>query len=344
MNLVRHDIPQPNNFNMIRLLLAFCVFCVHFVELSDLNTNLRIISGPDCVRSFFVISGFLIYSSYCKSSSLKSYFIKRARRILPSYILVILFFAFGLFFVSTCSVSEYFGGDWLKYIVSNLSFANYIQPTLPGVFVDNNIEAVNGSLWTIKIELMCYIALPILVYLCKKLKINPLIFFGIIIVLSMVYSAICNILLDTTGNEKYAIYGRQILGQLAYFVFGMLLYRILPLVIKNKYKLLIIGVIVYCATQLVLSPILCFIKPIAIALTIIPLAFVGHWGKWLKATDISYDLYLIHFPVVQLFAHFHATEHMGIFPAFIVVTITVIVLSLLSWHFIGKRFLHRVGK
>ena len=203
MMMVKHDIPQPNNFNIIRLLLAVLVFLSHFFSLAGQHNGVMIIDAPDMVRGFFVISGFLIYSSYCRSNTLKSYFIKRARRILPSYIFVVLLCAFGLVFVSTLPASEYFGTDWLKYLFANLTFANFAHPTLPGVFADNYHTAVNGSLWSIKVEIMVYLALPLLVYMCKKLKANHNVFFIIVILLSIVYTFICDTMYSNTGEGKY---------------------------------------------------------------------------------------------------------------------------------------------
>lgn len=87
-----------------------------------------------------------------------------------------IFFSVALFFVSSLTLSEYFGKDWLRYLLSNLAFSNFMQPTLPGVFEGNHIDVVNGSLWTIKIELMCYIALPLLLFLCRKSRLNPFLF------------------------------------------------------------------------------------------------------------------------------------------------------------------------
>lgn len=334
------NIQQPNNFNMIRLLLAFYVFLWHFVELSGVDTNLLFIEGPDCVRGFFVISGFLIYSSYCKSSSLKSYFIKRARRIMPSYFFIIIFFAVALAFVSSLPVSEYFGAHWIRYLTSNLVFSNFVEPTLPGVFGQNNMDVVNGSLWTIKIELMCYVALPLLIFLCRKIKINPFLFFGAVIVLSIVYTFVCYRLSAGTGDLRYAVYARQIGGQMAYFVMGMMLYELFHLVTRHRYKLFAIGVAALVLAYLV--PVTgSVIKPFALGLIVIPGAFIGRWGFWLGPTDISYDLYLLHFPVVQLFVHFKVAEYTGVAVALALCAATVIVLSSLSWHFVGKRFLRR---
>lgn len=337
---VPKDIQQPNNFNMIRLFLAFYVFCVHFVAISGIDTNLTILRTADCVRGFFVISGFLIYASYCRSTSLKSYFVKRARRIFPSYFFIVIFFSIVLFFVSSVSFSEYFGQDWVRYLAYNLSFSNFAQPTLPGVFTENNIVAVNGSLWTIKIELMCYVALPILVYICKKIKINPIIFFVLLILLSVVYTVVCNTLFGRTGDERFVIYARQIGGQLAYFVMGMLMYELLHLIVRHRYKLIIVGGVALMIAYLIPE---CesFVKPMAIPMIVIPAAFIGRWGFWIGSTDISYDLYLLHFPVVQIFAHYNTVKHIGAVPAFIIVSVTVIVLSAMSWHFWGRRFLRR---
>lgn len=334
------DIQQPNNFNMLRLLLALYIFVVHFVELSEVDTRLLFIYGPDCVRGFFVISGFLIYASWCRSSSLKSYFIKRGRRILPSYFFIIVFFSIVLFAVSALPASDYFGEEWLRYLGSNLVFSNFVQPTLPGVFTENHLDVVNGSLWTIKIELMCYIALPLMMYVCRKIKINPFIFFGGVILLSVAYTFVCHRMLESTGDARYVIYARQIGGQLAYFVLGMMFYELQHLVVRHKYKLFAVG-FAAIAVAYAFPVTAFFVKPFAIAMIVIPAAFIGRWGYWLGSADISYDFYLLHFPVIQLFVHFKAVDSIGVTATLLLSLAAVIVLSSLSWHFIGKRFLRR---
>ncbi|MBD5247071.1 MAG: acyltransferase [Barnesiella sp.] len=334
------DIPQPNNFNIIRLFLAFYIVLVHFAALTDTETSLLIVRGHDCVCGFFVISGFLIYSSYCRSSSLKSYFEKRARRILPSYIFVVVLFAVALFLVSSVPVEEYFGRHWLKYLGSNLAFCNFVEPTLPGVFADNGMTAVNGSLWTIKIELTAYVMLPACVWLCRKIRMNPFIFFGVVILLSIAYRIGCNMMFQRTGDEHYLTLARQIGGLTAYFVVGMMMYELLDYVLRYKWQLFVIGLLAfigaYCAPVTATV-----VKPFALGCIIIPAAFIGRWGVWLGAADISYDMYLLHFPVIQLVVHFRLPDRIGTIPSLMVVIAVVILLSCLTWHFIGEPFLRR---
>lgn len=334
------NIQQPNNFNIIRLLLAIYIFLSHFLVLSGGSNDVLIIDGADRVRGFFVISGFLIYASFCRSKSLKSYFIKRGRRIFPSYFFVVIFFSIALFFISSLSPAEYFSSQWIRYLTSNLLFSNFIQPTLPGVFADNVSSAVNGSLWTIKIELMCYVALPVLIYLCRKVKINPFIFFGGVILLSIVYTFVCDMMYSNTGDDKYTIYARQIGGQLAYFVLGMMLYELMELVILHKRKLFVIGIIGIIVAYMIPDTAF-FVKPFAIAFIIIPATFMGRWGYWIKSIDISYEFYLVHFPVIQIFIHYKVIDRIGMLPTMLLALSASIVMSLLCWHMVGKRFLRR---
>jgi peptidoglycan/LPS O-acetylase OafA/YrhL len=81
-----------NNFDLLRLLFAGMVCLVHAYQLSgqaDLLWITRFCSSQIAVESFFVLSGFLIFMSYEKSSSLYSYFSKRIRRIYPAYFIVV---------------------------------------------------------------------------------------------------------------------------------------------------------------------------------------------------------------------------------------------------------------
>ncbi|MPT31630.1 MAG: acyltransferase, partial [Chryseobacterium sp.] len=164
-----------NNFDFLRFLFSFLVVIGHSIILSGKPEfwNDFFAAMPNySVYSFFVISGFLIYSSFDRLNDLKKYIRNRLKRILPAYIFVVIFFSVFLFVFSSTDITNYFSKDWLKYLGVNLVFANFLKPCIPFVFTANPECAVNGSLWTIKVEIMFYVFVPILYYFLtgKSLK------------------------------------------------------------------------------------------------------------------------------------------------------------------------------
>jgi peptidoglycan/LPS O-acetylase OafA/YrhL len=130
------DIGKDNNFNFLRLVFAFSVAIGHALP-ADYNYTLSILfNGHVAVCGFFIISGFLITKSYVDSKNIKEYFVKRCRRLLPAYWLVVLLCAFGLSAFSNLPPGEYFTSPLLfKHIAASLCFLNFVQPSLPGVFM-----------------------------------------------------------------------------------------------------------------------------------------------------------------------------------------------------------------
>jgi peptidoglycan/LPS O-acetylase OafA/YrhL len=129
------DIDRNNNFNFLRLFFAFSVALGH-AALAEYNYPFRVLfNGHVAVCGFFIISGFLITKSYSESKSLKEYFVKRCRRLLPAYFLVVLLCAAGMVLLSDLPAREYFTSPALyRYAGANLCFMNFMQPSLPGVF------------------------------------------------------------------------------------------------------------------------------------------------------------------------------------------------------------------
>ena len=67
-------INKNNNFDIIRLVLAGIVCLVHMSELTnfkELEIINNFLSTNFAIKSFFVISGFLIFMSYERSEDLK---------------------------------------------------------------------------------------------------------------------------------------------------------------------------------------------------------------------------------------------------------------------------------
>ena len=138
----------------MRLFLSITVFLGHYAILAqhkDLHLILEYFNPELIVDAFFVISGFLIFLSYDNRPINKLFFKKRVKRIMPIYMVSIIFFAFILVFFSEKPIKDYFNIQWFTYLYFNIIFLNFIQPEIVGVFQNNALHAVNGALWTLKL-------------------------------------------------------------------------------------------------------------------------------------------------------------------------------------------------
>jgi len=329
---------QKNNFDLLRLLFAGTVCLVHAYQLSGYQTLswlADVLSSEAAVKSFFVVSGFLIFMSFERSSSLSSYASKRIRRIYPAYATIILIAAFGLVFVSTKGVKEYFSMEWVKYVAFNLVFLNFLQPSLPGVFESNIFTAANGALWTLKIEAMFYIAVPIIVYLFKILPRIWVLAGGYL--LSIAYFTGFNILAAKTGNEAYAILGRQLPGQLSYFLGGAFFYYYLPFFEKYAYYFLGGASLLLAVHHFFPLPLL---EPIALSTVVIFFGLFFYAGEFGKYGDFSYGVYILHSPILQIFVQYGWFREKPWLYLITGLSITILA-AIALWHGVEKRFLLR---
>jgi peptidoglycan/LPS O-acetylase OafA/YrhL len=332
------EVPADNGFDLLRLLLALIVCVAHIAQLSAVAALAWIPSVQSsliAVESFFVISGFLIVMSYERSRSLRSYAMKRVRRLYPAYVVVIMLCALLLVFVSELPPHAYFSHAWLAYVGLNLSFLNFLHADLPGVFVGQNLNAVNGALWTIKIEVMFYIAVPFIVWACRRfgsLRVLAACYLG-----SVVYCGVLSWLAQHTGSDSYEVLARQFPGQLSYFVAGAALYYLLPVFKRFRWAALGTAVPVLLANAWLPLP---WIEPAAMAVVVI---FAGLFLPSLNAArfgDFSYGLYIVHFPIVQVLVHEGAFNSHPWAASAMALALSMTGAALM-WHGVEKRFLGR---
>ena len=334
------NIPKVNNFDHLRLFLALGVFFFHTSELTqiqDFQFFKTFISPAVSVHLFFVISGFLIFMSYENSSSLKSYLSKRLRRIAPAYIAIIMLLFLFLSILSTLPVQEYFtSSESWKYLFLNLFTLNFLQTSLPGVFSDNYIQAVDGSLWTIKVEVAFYLSVPIIAYFHRWIK--PTILLSAIFIFSALYHSIIGALAHEYQSNLFLMLQHQLPGQMLFFTAGALLYYQFTYFQKFRHLLFTIAVIIFIGQHYISSyPLYAF----SLSVIIIYLATsIPYLGAISKHGDLSYGIYIWHFPLIQLFitTGLFVTH---IWFSFILLFILVITLAWLSWHFIEKPFLSK---
>ena len=333
-------INKKNNFDLLRLLMALSVFFAHSALLTrspQLRPLASVMNVTVAVDVFFVISGFLIFMSYERSTSLKDYFVKRFRRIYPAYFTVVVICAiFGVFF-SKLSFREYFSSQWLDYLLANLSFLNFLQPYLPGAFIEQPYSAfVNGALWTIKVEVIFYFAVPLIAYFLSRY--NRLLVIGIVYGGAILYSVVLTHIGESSGSVFYLKLEKQLPAQLAFFISGAALYYYIDFARKHSFKLLFAGL-----TGIALHKYfgLYFIYPASLAIITVYFAvffiYIGNWGKF---GDFSYGTYIWHFPVLQAYISvgmFNKSPYWG----FILSMLTVLILAIISWYIIEKPFLKK---
>lgn len=155
---------RDNNLNLIRILAAGAVLVSHAWPITRGDGTVEPLSGlfghtlgSIAVYVFFGISGFLITASFQRSSSRTSFILARVLRLFPALAVNLLLVAFLLGpFVTTLSFGAYLsGGEPLVFVLRDLSLFPVVY-TLPGVFVGQPVEAVVGSIWTLRHEVMCY--------------------------------------------------------------------------------------------------------------------------------------------------------------------------------------------
>lgn len=157
---------RENNLDFIRFWAAVMViFCHAFpislgkghVDILGRISNDQIHFGNLAVCIFFFYGGFLICKSVHRLQAGKKYFKARILRIFPCLMAVtfILTFLVGPV-ITELGIGEYFRNvNTYKYLLNSVMV---LVHELPGVFQENIYDAtVNGPLWTLPIEFLCYI-------------------------------------------------------------------------------------------------------------------------------------------------------------------------------------------
>jgi peptidoglycan/LPS O-acetylase OafA/YrhL len=293
-------------------------------------------SSDIAVKSFFVVSGFLIFMSYENSGNARSYFSKRIRRIYPAYIFVVVTCAILGVFFSAYSWRDYYSLQVVKYIAANSVFLNYLQPVLPGVFESNTMPAVNGALWTLKIEVMFYLLVPVFVMAFRKFGRGRAM--AVLFLCSLAYSMVMGGLASRTGGGLYLELQRQLPGQLVFFLTGAAGYYYFQYFSRNAHWLALLAL-----TAFVLKTWLPWVvvQPVALGVLVIYFACivpcVGNFGKY---GDFSYGIYIVHFPILQLLISYGLFDKhpwlMLIAAGSLVVTV-----AFFLWHTVEKRFLRK---
>lgn len=160
------------SLDYLRLIAAVAVLYGHSYALMGYQEpSFHIFSDLDpsylAVNFFFFLSGYLMSGALLRSKSQMDFIINRLSRIMPGLVVCVILTQILGFTVTSYDAFHYFTAvEFFKYF-GNVFFI--FRSDLPGVFVDNPYPlVVNGSLWTLFYEMICYGVLTFFIPFGKK--------------------------------------------------------------------------------------------------------------------------------------------------------------------------------
>lgn len=328
-----------NNLDLIRLFAATQVVFVHAVshlKLHELDF-IKLLGFLPGVPIFFFISGFLIYRSYLKSTSIFGYFQKRFLRIYPALWLcfyVSLAILFGTNFLSFTILSE---SDFWIWCLGQLSFVQFYNPDFLRGF---GVGVINGSLWTIAVELQFYVVVPILFWIINKYKKSWLFLIPFFFLINVVRSML------PTNNLLFDLFSISFLPWFGMFLWGAYLStseNLLEKIVNIPWPILI-GFFLMMNFGLdwigleVAGNNINMISFLILSFLIIKVAYSKPdlSDKVLKGNDISYGVYIYHMLIVNVFVYYGFSAKSYLLIAVLLLTYAC---AILSWFLLEKPVL-----
>lgn len=289
---------KQNNINMLHFIGASLVIYGHTFAVIDVPLYHKILPGvtPHGLGLWilFAISGYLVTGSLERCETVGEYIKKRIIRIYPPLILCLLLsvIVLGGLFEDLFSLQYWKSG--LVYVWKNILLQDNIY--LNSVFADNIIPySINGSLWSLKIEIACFFLLIPFILLIKKCpRIGKLIF--------LIFTAL---LFVTYILKELAIispdYNTYVFTSLSFFlgsaVYVFELKRLCNLQSAVIVYLLSVGISGIAQVSWIYLPVAVYIA-LSFAFDTRPL-FSTAFKK-----DICYEMYLYSFPIQQILVQF----------------------------------------
>jgi len=327
---------RDNHFNFVRLLLASMVMIDHAglvvsgMAGSEPFRPFGVSLGYMAVDGFFILSGLLIARSLATKGVGAQYFLARLLRVYPALIFLAVI---AVFLIGPIIAQESYWRGWatISYGIEIIKFGDTSGGPI-GFYPDNPFpNEFNSPLWTLRYEMLCYVLAPFAFWL------------GIIshrfrFLICLVLLGGVSVIFD--AHEK-SIFGSHVLASCVRLGFafgiGIGLWHIRNLV-RGQFGWLVLGLGVFMIAGV-------FDVGQDVADTVFMATFVmwlglANWPALSKLplkSDISYGVYIYHYPIMQiLIANFPDLS----WPRLLLFsTILTLPAAWVSWTFIEKTAL-----
>jgi peptidoglycan/LPS O-acetylase OafA/YrhL len=276
-----------NNFDALRLFAAIVVVLAHMESLSGRPDSFAFGNEPmgiSGVLIFFAISGYLVTGSWRADPDLGRFLAKRFLRLVPALAVAVP----------------------LTYLV-------VMAIGIEG-FPGNRFSTLNGSLWTITIEVQCYIFLALTMLVTTRF--GPAMFAAV------------------AAAGVVALSGSYLTLFALAFSVGALL-KEYPRLMRWSWAVSGLGLAIYPEHP-----------PVALALIIAPLSVWVGTRSWpvLRNTgrfgDISYGTYIYAYPVQQSVVYFMG-DHTSLVILLLVSLSIILPIAWVSWRYIERPAMHK---
>lgn len=332
---------RDNSFDHVRLVAAWLVLVGHSYALRGEGSDplASVIGFTDfgsfAISVFFILSGFLIARSWLNDPDPLRYLGRRLLRIMPGLGVCVLVTAFVLGPLFTrLSAVDYFSNLQTWRYLENVTMYIMRYP-LPGLFENHPNSAVNGSLWSLRVEFTLYLLILILGML-RLLRLWPVCAIIAIVIVAHLF-VLDRFVPRDRGIIAFFTGGRVEL--IVYFMSGSLLYLIRDYIRLDR-RLFACMVLVLAGAVWLPHPELLWLFALPYCILYICLRSPPSWLSLKRFGDISYGMYIYAFPIQQ---SVFSVER-GRLPIFIYVLICTVLTAgaaTASWYWVERTALRR---
>ncbi len=330
-----------NNADLLRLIAACAVIWGHAYALVPGSTTTEPIgqllgfdySGSLAVEFFFFLSGILVTNSWINNSSPLNFILARFFRVFPAVLVSAAACVLLLGpMLTTLPLNSYFSNST---VFTAIFRHPYVEYSLPGVFEHSNNPLTNGSIWTIRYELIMY-AMLLAAGLCGVFRHK--LFATVVLISILAISMFFPEEVEMIGLMNVNIGGRLP----AFFAFGALL-----ALYKDQASInirIVSGLILFAwicrhgsAFQFVFYP--AFLITALWLMTTEPIKALRLPG------DFSYGVYVFGWPIQQVMAA--VFPNFGVHANQVVTIAASLALASISWFVIEKpciRYGRQLGR
>ena len=329
-----------NNFTFIHLCIGLKVVLSHSMRYFGIQDTLAydVIRLFPSVPIFFIASGFLVSASLSRSKSYTDYIKGRILRIYPA-----LYASLGMSLIIMFSLYSP-DIEFKKFIFWLLGQLTIFQYYNPDFFRGYGMGVMNGSLWSVSVQMQFYLVLPLILYCVKQYR-NYALWIGLFVALMLANYIFYSFFKDATNRKLLIVKLSHItvLPHLFLFLTGVFFQHNLDLINRYLKNNFFVFAILYIICAIISAKLGLryqgaeFNPVLALCLSLAMFSFAYSYRHIFanigKGYDISYGLYVYHMPIINMFMV------LNIFSPYLNTVFTVLVsviIATLSLKFLEK--------